>query len=193
MSETFQHRTERLEHEPTLPSPEKHKEIAEHAEVAKKAEQAHVESLVDAREQVAEIAKVEQASLAKEHLEPTTNENTNFAGTVNSELKAITYNRELKNIRRKLAPSERALSKVIHQPVVRVVSEVAGKTISRPSGILGGSVLAFLGTLSYAYLAHHIGFEYNYSVFLLLFVGGFALGLILELIIRTLHLSRQSN
>jgi len=43
--------------------------------------------------------------------------------------------------------------------------------------LLGGGILALLGTSSYLYLAKHIGFTYNYSVFLILFFGGFILGL----------------
>jgi hypothetical protein len=112
---------------------------------------------------------------------------------VNRELKQITLRRELQQIRRKLPGPQRVLSKVIHQPVVRVVSETAGKTISRPSGLLGGGLVAFLGTTSYLYLARHLGFTYNYLVFLLLLAGGFILGLALELLVHLATASRRGN
>jgi hypothetical protein len=100
---------------------------------------------------------------------------------INRELKQITLHCELKAIRRKLPAPQRALSRIIHQPAVRAASEAAGKTVSRPSGLLGGGLVALLGTSGYLYLARHIGFQYNYGVFLALFAGGFAFGLIVEL------------
>ncbi len=112
---------------------------------------------------------------------------------VNQELKAITLRRELKQIRRKLSPPERVLSKLVHQPVVRVVSEAASKTISRPSGLLGGGLVAFLGTSSYLYLAKHFGFTYNYLIFLGLFFGGFIIGLVLELVVHAATASRRHS
>lgn len=110
---------------------------------------------------------------------------------VNRELRQITLRRELQHIRRKLPAPQRALSKVVHQPVVRATSEFAGKTVSRPSGLLGGGIVALIGTTTYLYLAKHIGFEYNYGVFILLFVGGFALGLLLELAVYLVMSSRR--
>lgn len=111
--------------------------------------------------------------------------------TINRELRQITLRRELKNIRRKLPAPQRALSKVIHQPVVRVTSEVAGKTISRPSGLLGGGFVALVGTSLYLYLANHIGFNYNYGVFLVLFAGGFILGLLIEFLVSLFFKSQH--
>ncbi len=102
---------------------------------------------------------------------------------VNTELKTITLRRELQQIRRKLPAGDRALSKVVHQPVVRAVSEAAGKSVTRPSGLLGGGLMAFVGSLSYLYLAKHVGFSYNYFVFTVLFAAGFLLGLLLEFIV----------
>lgn len=99
---------------------------------------------------------------------------------INRELKMITLRRELQHIRRKLPAPQRALSRVIHQPVIRAVSEASAKTVSRPSGLLGGGLVAFIGTSAYLWLARHNGLEYNYSVFLALFVGGFFFGLFLE-------------
>jgi hypothetical protein len=101
-----------------------------------------------------------------------------------AEKKAAKQRQQLR-IQRQLPAPKRALSRVIHQPVVRAISDASSSTISRPSGLLGGGLVAFLGTTSYLYLAKHLGFTYNYLVFLLLFVGGFAIGLILELLVHT--------
>ena len=83
------------------------------------------------------------------------------------------------------------MSRVIHQPVVRVTSEAIGKTVSRPSGLLGGGLVALMGTSIYLYLANHLGFKYNYGVFLCLFVVGFGLGLVLELAVYLATASRR--
>lgn len=106
---------------------------------------------------------------------------------IDREVKALGLRRSLHSIQSKLPAPERALSRVIHQPAVRAVSEATGKTITRPSGLLGGGLCAFLGGSIYLYLAHHIGFAYNYLLFILLFVGGFALGVALELLLHFAH------
>jgi flagellar biosynthesis GTPase FlhF len=103
---------------------------------------------------------------------------------VNRELKSMTAQRELKRIQRDLPRGQRTLSKVIHQPVIRNISEATGKTVTRPSGLLGGGVVAFVGTSSYLYLTKHVGMQYNYTVMLALFIGGFLLGLGIELAVH---------
>lgn len=106
--------------------------------------------------------------------------------TINQELKRITINRELSQLRRKLDTPDRLLSRVVHQPAIRQASGVVGQSLTRPSGLLGGGLMAFVGTAGYLYLAKQQGFAYNYSLFWLLLVAGFALGLLLELLIRLL-------
>lgn len=112
---------------------------------------------------------------------------------ITKDTRAANKTRQIKQIQRQLPKPERALSKVIHQPAVRVVSEVAGNTVSRPSGLLGGGLVALIGSIGYLYMTKHIGIPYNYFVFTLLFVGGFALGLILELVVWTLTASRRRS
>lgn len=99
----------------------------------------------------------------------------------------------LQHIRRRLPAPERALSRIVHQPAVQAVSELGGKTISRPSGLLGGGLCAFLGSSAYLYLTKHIGFRYNYLLFLAFFVGGFAIGLLIELLVRLVRFRQQQS
>ncbi len=107
------------------------------------------------------------------------------------ESRKVVGQRQLAQVQRKLPARQRQLSKVIHQPVVRMVSESAASTITRPSGLLGGGLVALIGTSGYLYMAKHIGFNYNYLVFILLFVGGFGLGLALELVVWSLTAARR--
>jgi hypothetical protein len=82
------------------------------------------------------------------------------------ELKEIAYQRLLTRARRHLPTYSRAMSKIIHQPAVDAVSEAVGKTVGRPSGIIGGGLMALIGTSIYYYLARHYGYSYNSFVFL---------------------------
>lgn len=94
--------------------------------------------------------------------------------------KRLRLRKNLTQVQNRLKPTEKAFSKVVHQPLVSRVSDSAAKTVSRPSGLLGGGIVAFIGSLTYLYLARNIGFTYNYLFFLIFFVGGFALGVLAE-------------
>lgn len=165
---------------------------AEHAEKLRAGEKDPAQALIEARKDIQEttraekqvnpIEKLQQAEKAAQQPEP---------AHVNFELKQVTLQRELTHIRRHLSAPQRRLSKIIHQPVVRKVSEVSSKTVSRPSGLLGGGIMAFVGSSSYLYLAKNQGFRYNYAVFLALFFGGFLVGVALELIVWSATSSRR--
>lgn len=103
---------------------------------------------------------------------------------VNKELKNVAYRRTLKRTQGKLAAPERAFSKVIHNPVVEAVSEFGAKTVARPSGVLLGGIFAFAGSAAFLWIVRHYGYEYNYLLFALFFVGGFFVGLGVELGIK---------
>lgn len=90
----------------------------------------------------------------------------------------------MRQIRSKLSKPDKTFSKVIHNKTVESVSEVSSKTIARPSGLLGGGICALLGSAYLLYMTKHYGFEYNYFVFFLLFVGGFFVGMFGELLLR---------
>jgi len=170
-----------MERREAAPTAERQESLKAHApEKPQKAEKDPALAAREAREAVSEtvqatnpLEKLRGAESAPQMGMP--------ANHVNRELKQITLRRELQHIRRKLPAPQRALSHIVHQPVVRAVSEAAGKTVSRPSGLLGGGLVALLGTSSYLWLAHHQGFRYNYAVFLFLFAAGFLIGLVLEL------------
>ena len=106
---------------------------------------------------------------------------------VNSDLKNIKYKRTLQSVRKDLKPSERVLSKVIHNQTVDAVSEVAGKTIARPSGFLTGAIFAFIGSSVFLWVTKHYGYQYNFLFFVMLFASGFVIGLLVEAVLRLLH------
>jgi hypothetical protein len=103
--------------------------------------------------------------------------------TVSRELRTMTYKRALVRLQKRQNVPDKALSKFIHQGAVDAASETLGKTIARPSGMIGGGLFAFIGTTIFLYTARHYGFRYNFLVFVCLFAGGLFFGLLCEAII----------
>lgn len=107
------------------------------------------------------------------------------------QLKAESYRRTLTRIQSRLSAPDRVFSSIIHHPVVESVSNVAAKTAARPSGILGGGFFALVGSGVLLYLARSYGFVYNYFAFIALFIIGFAIGLLLEGLVRLVRVRRR--
>jgi hypothetical protein len=143
---------------------------------------------------VAELSKQakEEAVVAKElvsHEKSTPSESPLY---VNRELKQQSWNRSMNRVRKHLTAPNKALSKVIHQPVVNAISSVGEKTVARPSGVLAGGIFALIGSSFFLYMSKHYGFQYNYLLFFMFFVGGFFIGLILELIGRAFFSKKEA-
>lgn len=105
-------------------------------------------------------------------------------GPINKELKNMMRVRTLTRIRKELSAPDKALSKVIHSKPVEKISSVGEKTIARPIGLLGGGFIALAGTLVVFYIAKHYGFRYNLLLFIMLFVGGYMIATILEILLK---------
>lgn len=112
---------------------------------------------------------------------------------VGKDLIEQSYKRTLTRTRKQLSPSMRGLSKVAHSPMIESVSEIASKTVARPSGVLAGGIFAFLGSSVVLWIARHYGYEYNFLLFALLFIGGFFVGLIVELLVKMLTLRKSKR
>lgn len=103
---------------------------------------------------------------------------------IQRELKADAYKQTIQKVRSHLSPTERTLSKIIHHRTIEPVSELSSKTVARPSGVLGGGIVALIGSSIVLFMAKRYGFHYNFTIFLILLVGGFGAGLLVELCIR---------
>lgn len=190
MSEKLHSKAER--HETLAPVAPERAEKPAGAERHKKAEKDPAHTLREARARVEETTRTESHASALEQLQGS--ETAAQAARplhINRELKSITLNRELTAIRRRLSAPQRTLSKVIHQPAVSAISEPVGKTVTRPSGLLGGGLMAFVGSSGYLYLTRHNGMRYSYFVFVVLLAGGFAFGLLLELLVHVATSGRR--
>jgi len=104
---------------------------------------------------------------------------------INRALKAISLKNELESIRQKLPFGQKILSKTIHQPVIRKASDMTSRTIARPIGLLVGGIFAFVGSLVYFFFDKYIGIDYNYLVFILLFVLGYIIASLIELLSKS--------
>lgn len=139
------------------------------------------EKLNEIRHQVSKESK----PLVESHIDNSVSEkNKTPQGPINKELKSMMLTRTLTRIRKELPAPQRALSKVIHSKPVEAVSAVGEKTIARPIGILGGGFLALLGSLVVLYMAKHYGFRYNLMLFFILFVSGYLVTTLFELLYK---------
>lgn len=149
-----------------------------------RAEQAEIDPLQKHVESLAQAAETQAISGKELNVGDKQGESSVQTFGVQKQLKNDSYKRTMRKVQAQLPLPARVMSRVIHQPAVDAISNAAAKTVARPSGILGGSIIAFLGSSAFLYMAKHYGFSYNYAVLFMLFVGGFALGLLLELIVR---------
>jgi hypothetical protein len=101
-------------------------------------------------------------------------------------VKKKAYKKELHRVQSHLPKGQKAFSKLIHSSAVETASEIGGKTVARPSGLLGGGIAALLGSGALVIVSRHYGFSYNFFVFIAFLIAGFFVGLIIELIVRAL-------
>lgn len=145
-------------------------------------------------ENIARIQKqVEAQSISREQIAPSAESETTALGaaSVGRDLKDLTFNRTLVRVRKHLKAPDKILSKLIHNPFIDKASEATSRTVARPSGFLGGGIMALIGTSILLYLTKKYGYEFNYLAFLLLFATGFMVGLLLEIIVKLLRKKRS--
>lgn len=180
MSEKLAHHSHEQEHSHEHTA-EHHERVRAHHEAA--AEKARAEKSRENLEKIREAAKAEAQEAHHIKHEQTHNEsNDNLVGNQH-DLKKTAYERTLKRVQSHLSAPVKSFSKFVHNPVVDSVSSVGANTVGRPSGVLGGSIFAFLGSLGLLYYSKHYGFQYNYLFLFILFVTGFAVGAIIELLV----------
>lgn len=99
---------------------------------------------------------------------------------ITKEDKQRSYNMMLSRIQSRLPAASKSFSKVIHNKYVERTSETLGKTIARPSGILGGAMAATLGLVVMLYFARRNGFALSGSELGIFLIVGWVIGLSLE-------------
>ncbi|MBA2278947.1 hypothetical protein H0V99_00710 [Candidatus Saccharibacteria bacterium] len=158
------------------------KQTIEKGQNAKHEHAEKIESLRQDAENEAESAK----DVLEKHSSETKPDSHEQPAYINRELKNIAYQRTLKRARSHMSPPARVLSRIMHNPAVEAISEAGGKTVARPSGVLAGGIMAFLGSSASLWIARHYGYEFNFLLFVLLFLAGFFIGLVVEFLVRVL-------
>jgi len=136
-------------------------------------------------------ASIHEIAQSKEELNvERQSENNNQSESVlgmHREMKSQAYDQTIRKIHHRLSPVERTFSKLIHNKLAEPISDVSSNTIARPSGLVGGGIVALLGSIIVLYVARRYGFEYNLSIFFVLLGVGFVVGLVAELGFRVLR------
>lgn len=180
-------------HEIELPQKElaeKRKDLSEKYEkAAKNATHEHKKSLEKILDKVEKEASSTE-EIKRHHLDKDTEKPTGPI-TIGSELRKHSLKSSLKKIQKNLNPVEKSFSKLVHNSSVYAVSEVTAKTLARPSGILFGGICSLVISCGLLFVSKYFGYEYNFLVGILAFIGGFFLGLLLESLSKILKKNHQ--
>jgi hypothetical protein len=176
------------EQQPVHETTHSHELANDKLEAAKRARHEHAEALDEIRHNIDKQAiETEKTRAETVEDEPTEHQH------VTKELKAIRYKETMRYVRRHLTKRERKFSNFVHTPTVEKISEVGAKTVARPSGLLGGGLVALVGSITVLYIARQYGFEVPNSLFMALFIVGFVVGLVGEFIITGFSLRRGNR
>lgn len=96
----------------------------------------------------------------------------------------MAYKSEMKKIQSQLPPATRVFSKIVHNPVVETVSDVAAETVFRPSFLITGALGGLIVGGGLYIVAKMQGFILPNSQFIIGFLIGGVLGVVVEVAIR---------
>lgn len=147
---------------------------------ASKAETGSIDKILDKIEKEATPAEELDKIHTKEEIKP-----IHRATHIGETMKQNGYTQTMKKVQRQLPPTQKRFSKIIHNPTVEQVSNVGGQTIARPSGLLWGGIFSVIANLLVILVFRYYGYEYNYLIGIVSFVGGFCFGILLEGLHRT--------
>lgn len=148
------------------------------------------EALKGKHENAAEASRkqIEKEAISGKEYAPQQSEKKSQAQPITRQQeKNISFQTTMNHVRKDLSRQERVFSKIIHQPLVEKASDMASKTIARPSGIIGGTIAAFIGLLSVYGIARFAGFSLSGSEFPVLIIMGFAAGLFFEWLVKSIR------
>lgn len=101
-------------------------------------------------------------------------------GVVSKKERNASYKQHMKHVQKELKPTQRAFSKVIHNPVVEKTSDVVGATVARPNAILSGAVVAFVLVLAVYVIAKFYGYPLSGFESIGAFVLGWIIGILYD-------------
>ena len=149
------------------------------------------ERLESAKNEIAEQFKGEQKGNKVRQPKQITQAKTPIKKAT-KQAKEAEFKKTMKTIQKDMAPASRTFSKVIHNPAVEATSEVAGKTVARPAALLAGSLTAFVLVAIVYMVAKYFGYVLSGFEWILTFLIGWAIGLIVDWI-RVAILGRRAG
>lgn len=155
------------------------------AAVERAAEKSNVENGEKAErearhEALKEAVSVERGSAEKKGKETASSPAKRRHGVVSKKERDASYKQHMKQLQSELKPTQRAFSKVIHNPIVEKTSDVVGGTIARPNAILSGAVVAFFLVLAVYVIAKYYGYPLSGFESIGAFIVGWVLGLLYD-------------
>ena len=129
----------------------------------------------------------EKEAISGKETAPSGSERKSSREPVHRSHKQMTYKATMRRVEGKLPGYQRTFSRVINNDTVDKVSNIASKTVARPSGLMGGGIVAFLALLIVTYYANRYGWVVSGSEFIVFVIVGWALGLMAEAVIKTVR------
>lgn len=177
MSEKLtQHGGESIERRESVPSPERQEEIKSLEKKGERESAKQHEQLNEAREKVEKLAQHQENKYHK-----TEKEQHTFSPATKGRQKKLAFKQTMQHTQAELKPASKTFSKIIHQPVIEKASDIASKTVFRPSLTLGAALGAFIGGSLFYGFAKYFGFSLSGTEFIFCGFIGAVVGLIWEL------------
>lgn len=121
--------------------------------------------------------EVERVTAEHERHEPIKDTPNNQEKAVDTKVaRDKAYQSIMLQTRSEMSAPNRSFSKVVHNPIVEKISDVASTTIARPNAILSGAVLAFVLTLVIYSVAKMNGYPLTGTEAIAAFVIGWIIG-----------------
>jgi len=162
-------------------APEEQHRAAEQSPPSQETTTGHQEKLGELRKAIEHQADTVEKAASNQHESEKPAPSPHHA---TKQIKQQKFNEIMMITQKHLKYPSRQFSKLIHNKNVEAISEVGAATIARPSGILGGSIIAIAGSIAILMIARQVGFRVPSSVFVTLFIIGFFVGIFMDAIIR---------
>ncbi len=128
--------------------------------------------------------EVEKLAISGKEVASSNSEKKSSHKTVHRSHKKLTYKATMRRVEANLPVYQRKFSRVINNDKIDKVSNIASKTIARPSGILGAGVVAFTALVIVSFYASKYGWEVSNSTFIVFLAIGWISGSLVEAVYK---------
>ena len=143
----------------------------------------------ESRAEALELSKIDKKD---KYTKKTLNKKTNYRrSSIGDKQRVESYTRTIKQVQNEMPPTNRILSRIIHEKTIERVSDLLGNTIARPNAMLSGAFFAFALTLLAYVTAKTIGYVLSGSETIAAFIFGWIIGIIYDYL-RVLFTGRRN-